>query len=120
MIPPNKNQKPLSIVRGTTNAWGLLVTGENDAPYTLESDQALVFALKKDENDEERVLVKKITNSVNGEYYLELAAADTSNLKPGIYYYDVSLQHGDHVLYNVIEASPFVIKPNITQLGDGA
>lgn len=111
----------LGIVRGTTNAFALAVTNKDTgAPYTLETGQVLVFGLKAGKTDEERVLVKQITNTVNGEYYLELEPADTANLEPGRYYYDIGLQHGDYVFYNVIEASPFVIKPNITKLGDGA
>lgn len=119
MIPPCKNQKPLAIVRGTTNAFGLALKDENGADYTLETDQVLVFALKKNEDSEDRVLVKKITHAANGEYYLELEAADTADLEPDFYYYDVSLQQGNTVLYNVIEISSFLIKPNVTKLGDG-
>lgn len=111
----------MGIVRGTTNAFALTITNKDTgAPYTLETGQVLVFGLKLGKTDEARVLVKKITHTVNGEYYLELEPADTAKLEPGRYYYDIGLQHGDYVFYNVIEASPFVIKPNITKLGDGA
>lgn len=111
----------MEIVRGTTNSFALAVTDKATGnPYTLETGQVLVFGLKLGKTDEERMLVKKITHTVNGEYYLELAAADTADLEPGLYYYDIGMQHGDSVFYNVIEASPFVIKPNITKLGDGA
>lgn len=120
MIPPCKNQKPLGIVRGTTNTFSLAVADENGAPYILETGQVLVFGLKRNEDDEDRVLVKQITNTVNGEYYLELAPADTADLPCGRYYYDVGLQHGSTVFHNVIEASPFIIKYNVTKLGDGA
>ena len=112
--------QPLEIVRGTTNAFSLAVANANGAPYTLEAGQVLVFGLKLGKTDEERVLVKQITHTVNGEYYLELAAADTVDLESGRYYYDIGLQHGESLFYNVIEASPFTILPNITKLGDGA
>ena len=120
MIPPCKNQIPLEIVRGTTNAFSLAIKDENDAPYTLEVGQVLVFGLMQNEEDTDRILIKRITNTVNGEYYLELSASDTENLPCGRYYYDIGLQHGDNVFYNVIEASPFIIKHNVTKLGDGA
>ena len=110
----------IKIVRGTTNAFGLALTDGNGAPYTLEMGQVLVFALKVGKTDEQRVLVKKITSAVDGEYYLELSPADTADLEPGKYYYDIGLQHGKSVFYNVIQASPFTILPNITKLGDGA
>lgn len=110
----------MKIVRGTTNAFSISVVDGNGAPYTLETGQVLVFGLKRNDIDEERVLVKKITNTVNGEYYLELTPEDTGDLECGEYYYDVGMQHGATVFYNVIQSSPFTILPNITKLGDGA
>lgn len=114
-----KNQY-ISIVRGTTNSFGIAVTDEDGTPYTLETDQVLVFGIKKKPTDLERVLVKTITHTVNGEYYLELTPADTRDIEPGKYFYDVGMQQGESVFYNVIEASVFEIKPNITELGDGS
>lgn len=111
----------LEIVRGTTAAWGLAVTDqETGNEYTLESGQVLVFAIKREKTDTERLLVKKITHAVNGEYYLELTPADTADLEPGRYWYDVGLQHGNSVFYNVIRADVFTVLPGVTQLGDGA
>lgn len=111
----------LEIVRGTTNAFGLTITNKDTgAAYTLEEGQVLVFGLKVGKTDEERVLVKQITHTVNGEYYLELSPEDTADLECGQYYYDIGMQHGSSVFYNVIKASPFVISPDITRLGDGA
>ena len=114
------NKRELEIVRGTTNAFGIELKDESGAEYTLEAGQSLVFGLKMNENDDERILIKKISNTVNGEHYLELTPADTADLPIGRYYYDVGLQHGDNIFYSVIESSPFTIKPNITRLGDGA
>jgi hypothetical protein len=114
-----KNQY-ISIVRGTTNAFGINITDAEGNIYTLETDQVLVFGVKRKPTDLERVLVKTITHSVNGDYYLELTPADTELIEPGKYFYDVGLQQGESVFYNVIEASVFEIKPNITELGDGS
>lgn len=110
----------LSIVRGTSNSFGITVTDAEGDVFTLETGQVLVFALKKRPKDEERVLVKPITHAVNGEYYLELTPADTADLEPGKYFYDVGMQQGVNVFYNIIEASVFEIKPNISELGDGS
>jgi len=119
LIPYCLSNHPIEIVRGTTNAFSIAVTDKNGAPYTLETGQVLVFGLKRHWNSEDRVLAKKITGTVNGEYYLELTPADTADLEPGKYCYDVGLQHGSYVFYNVIEPSIFIIKPNVTKLGDG-
>lgn len=110
----------LTIVRGTTNIFGISVTGEDGNPYILDSGQALVFGLKEDEYSDARLFVKRITNVVNGEYYLELTPADTAALEPGRYFYDIGLQNGSTVFFNVVPCSEFHIIPNITKLGDGA
>ena len=111
----------LSIVRGTSNVFGLAITNADGSPFVLEDNQTLVFAVKRKLKDEDRILIKKITNIVEvGTYYLELFTTDTAELDPGKYYYDVGLQYGGSVFFNVIEASIFEIKPNISQLGDGA
>lgn len=110
----------ISVVRGTSNSFGIAITDSEGRPYTLETGQVLVFALKRKPKDEERIMVKQITVTVNGEYYLELTPADTMDLECGKYYYDIGMQHGAYIFYNVIEASVFVIKPNITELGDGS
>ena len=65
-------KQDLSIVRGTSNSFGITVKDADGKVFTLETGQVLVFALKKRPKDEDRVLVKKIINIVNGEYYLEL------------------------------------------------
>lgn len=109
----------LGIVRGTTSPFSIPVVDQDGRPYTLEEGQVLVWGLKRNKNDAECVLVKPVTHLVNDvEYYLELNPADTADLPTGRYYYDVGLQHGNSVFYNVIEAAPFDIRPNITKLGD--
>lgn len=111
----------LRMVQGTTRAFALGLKGPDGEPYIMEEGMVAVFALKHgDAYNTERALVKTITHAVDGEYYLELAAADTADLEPGWYEYDVGIQYGDHVLYNVIEAQRFYLAPGCVKLGDGA
>lgn len=110
----------IEIVRGTTNTFGITVKDDNGNDFTLKSGQVLVFALKKRPKDEETVLVKKVTNRIEGVYYLEIAPEDTADLESGKYFYDVGMQQGADVFYNIIESSVFDIKPNISKLGDGS
>ena len=110
----------IEIVRGTTNTFGITLTDAEGKFFTLESGQVLVFALKKRPKDVERVLVKKVTNRVEGVYYLEITPEDTADLETGKYFYDVGMQQGSDVFYNIIESSVFDIKPNISELGDGS
>lgn len=110
----------LSIVRGTNSVFGIVITNADGSPFSLPQGQTLVFAVKKRPKDEERMIVKKITNSVElGTYYLELFPNDTAELEPGRYFYDVGLQQSSSVFFNVIEATEFDIKPSISELGDG-
>ncbi len=108
----------LEIVRGTSNTFGLTIKDGDGNPYTLSENDSLAFGLKRRERDEERVLIKPITHSVDGEYFLELCPDDTICLTPGRYYYDVGLQRGEDVFYNIVEPSEFMILPNVTKCGD--
>lgn len=109
----------LEIVRGTSNTFGLTIKDGDGNPYTLSENDSLVFGLKRRERDEERVLVKKISNVADGTYILQLDPNDTSTLSPGRYYYDIGLQQGDDVFYSIVEQSEFLIKPNVAKCGDG-
>lgn len=110
----------LEIVRGTSNTFGLTITDGDGNPYTLSENDSLVFGLKRRERDEQRVLIKPITHVVDGEYFLELSPEDTVDLFPGRYYYDVGLQRGEEVFYNIVEQSEFLLIPNVTKRGDSA
>ena len=108
----------LKIVRGTSNVFGITVKDDEGNQYVLKENEKLVFGLKKSPRDEKCVLIKPITHIVDGEYYLELTPADTSQLEYGQYFYDVGLQVGTNVFYPVIELSEFLIKPNAAKCGD--
>lgn len=119
MIPPCKDNQPLDIARGTTAAFSLAVQLKG-VEYTLEDGDVLIFTLRHDENDPDRILLKKITHQADGAYYLELEPADTAKLACGWYVYSVGLQRGSTILYEVIKDNPFHIRPFGVELGDGA
>lgn len=111
-------RQDIEIVRGTSNMFGISVTDKDGIPVSLEEGQAFVFGLKRGRLDSERVLIKEIKHAVDGMYYLELSPDDTCDLECGKYFYDVGMQQGRSVFYNVIELSEFLIKPNATKCGD--
>lgn len=111
--------QPLEIVRGTNNMFSLTLTNAQGEPCTLENGQILVFGLKRNKFDIDRLMVRTITNAEDGEYQLELFPKDTEDMEPGRYFYDIGLQDGSQSFYSVIKCSTFTILPNITQLGDG-
>lgn len=111
----------LSMVRGTNVPFGIVLTNPDGTPFMIVDGQKVVFAIKKYPKDKDRLIVKTTVNQVEpGTYYLELIPEDTLGLEPGMYYYDVSIQWGASGFFNVIEASEFLLKPNISELGDGA
>lgn len=114
-------KQPISIVRGTTNFFQVDITDQNGEEYNLMTVERVVFAVKKNPNDIERLIIKTVADgSVDGKppYIFWLEVQDTIQLEPGRYVYDISMQTGETYFYNIIESSLFEIKPNVAELGD--
>lgn len=111
-------KQPISIVRGTTNFFQVDIVDQNGDEYLLKENETLVFAVKANPTDIERLIVKTLPAS--SKYIFTLNPDDTTNLEPGRYVYDVGLQVGEQQFYNIIESSLFEIKPNVAELGDGS
>lgn len=110
-------EEMLSIVRGTTNSFSVIVKNNEGETQVLSEDQTLIFGLKQNELDDNRALVKPVSKMANGENYLELEPSETMDLEPGTYYYDISMRHGTS-FFNIVESSPIKIKPNVTKITD--
>lgn len=111
-------KQPISIVRGTTNTFQIDIVDQDGEEYLLSEDDTLVFAVKANPTDIERLIIK--TLSASDQNIVALEPSDTMNIDPGRYIYDVGLQVGETEFYNVIESSLFEIKPNVAELGDGS
>lgn len=109
----------IEVVRGTSNTFPITVTDADSIPYMLADGEKLLFGVKKEPSDEEYIILKTITSATDGEYVAELMPNDTIGMEYGRYVYDVGLESGENY-YNVIEASPFVVQPNVTKWGDGS
>lgn len=112
-------QQTISIIRGTTNTFGISLTDEYGSPVLLEEGQEIVFGVKKKVTDVDCLFVKRTTGLVDDVYCFTIDPSDTIDLDVGKYYYDVGIQHGDSIYYNAIESSTFNLEQNITKLGDG-
>ena len=115
----------LSVPRGTTASFALtIIDKDSGQPYELETGQVLIFAVTNNMRDplNNRVIIKKISNAVNDEYYLELTPDDTAELPIGkLYWYSIGLQSSNDVLYPIFgnDWGPFEITPYAVKLGDG-
>ena len=108
----------VEIVRGTTNTFEITVTNAFGELYNLGTNEKLLFGVKKEHTDKEYIFVKTVKVGENGVYTVTLHPEDTELCSCCRYYYDVAIQSGDN-FFNVIEASIFHIKENITCWGCG-
>lgn len=113
-------KQPISIVRGTTNYFRVDVFDPDGNKFIMNGVEKLVLAVKQNPTDNEKLILKTIPGGGETEYIFSFYPEDTINIEPGRYMYDVALQSGSSVFYNVIEASLFEIKPNVAELGDGS
>lgn len=108
----------IEVVRGTSNGYTLFIADDSGVGYTLEEGERLLLGVKEEPKDTDLLILKVITECTDGICTVGFAPADTIGLKYGRYVYDVGLESGEDY-YNVIEASPFVVHPNVTKWGDG-
>ena len=106
----------IEIVRGTTETIQIDITDANNAPYVIVNGETVIFGIKRKPTDDELIFVRGAKIGDVGSYLVEIFPEDTDNLPCDKYFYDVALQSGKN-FYNIIEASPLVILPNITRRG---
>lgn len=106
----------VEIVRGTTNTFQIAVYDADGRAYTLGVGEKIVFGIKEKATDTDLIFVKTASLLSAGNYLVTMDPADTEDLDCGKYVYDVALQSGED-FYNIIEANPFVIEPNVTSWG---
>lgn len=112
-------RQKIEIIRGTSNTFNIAVTDADGNPYTMADGDQIIFGVKE-KPEAETLLVRKIAlECTDGVCTIELDPLDTLGLAYGRYVYDVGLETGFDY-YNIIEASPFYIAPNVTRWGDSA
>lgn len=106
----------LTIQRGTTKTINIVIYNDDDTIYALESEDKLIFGVKKSLSATDYA-IKKVSTSdskdVDG-YNITLEPADTQNLL-GNYLYEVALQTASGEYYIVIDCSEFVVTNTLTQ-----
>lgn len=105
------------MIRGTTLNQPIKINNYDEP----KAGDIFRFGVKKNSGDPNYAILKqqKNENASKIEFFnLKLTPSDTLKLQPGQYTYEFALQSGDDY-YVLIPATPFIIKPNITQYGDG-
>lgn len=101
----------ITLTRGNTAELSVLPKNEDSTPYMLVEGDTVLFTVK---NHVGKALVQKIVNSTEqdaetGELPVILSPADTINLAPQAYTYDVVLVTAVGDAYTFIPLSAFVI-----------
>lgn len=106
----------IEIVRGTTNTFEISVTDSDGSAYTLGSNEKIVFGIKRSPSDSALLIVKVAQSAGDGRFRVTVTPGDTDGMSFGRYYYDVGLDDGTN-FYNIIPASQFFLRENITSRG---
>ena len=97
-IRPDKNL--IIMTRADTLITTVSITDADGNPYIPEETDKLRFALKKDYNDKQPLILKDIPIDT---MTLRVDSEDTKPLEqPSMYYYDIQLTYGDNIVDTII------------------
>lgn len=110
----------ITIQKGRTLSLVITVEDADGDAYTLQTGDTIRFGVRNVSGGN-KLIYKELTSAdeVDGKYPLELTPEDT-NITPGRYLYDISLQLADGSLYNIVPADYFIVKDAVTHKGDTA
>lgn len=97
------------LTKGDNAKFKLHITDEDDKPYIFVSQTEIYFSVKKDIEDNQYILQKKVVNSD----IIELLHEETKGLEVGRYVYDVQLVCNDKY-YTIVPPSTFYIEEEVT------
>lgn len=103
-----KNNK-VSLTRGDTARLTVPITDDSGQPYTVQEDDVVTLTVKKNYEDTEPAIEKKVTGSAD----FHIKPEDTKGLAFGDYKYDVQLTTADGDNYTVIDDKIFTITKEV-------
>lgn len=106
----------MEIIRGTTTSIEIKLTDADGSPYVLNSNEKVVFGIKKHPNDRNVIFAKVAEGIGDGVFLVTLDPEDTQNLDIGMYYYDAGIDDGEN-FYNAVKAAIFELNMNVTYRG---
>lgn len=97
----------IRITRGDTGQFKIDLMNIDGSIYELKAEDLVQFTVKKSPS-ETAVLIQKTGLDI------EIEPKDTSNLKYGIYYYDIQVTFADGRVNTVIDPAEFIITEEVT------
>lgn len=107
----------ISITRGRTYMFDICVKDSEGEPYVLQSDEKLIFGIKKLYTDPIYIFKKILTiddATDTGVYSLKIEPKDTLRLICGAYCFDVGMKREDDY-FSVIDYSTLILEKNVTK-----
>lgn len=95
----------IQLTRGDTARLTVPITDSTGQPYTIKADDVLTLTVKKEYEDEEALIEKKVT----GGNSFHIKPEDTKELEFIKYKYDVQLTTADGDNYTVLADKTFTI-----------
>jgi len=91
------------------------------AAVNLTGIVSLTFCIRKDPTDVDPTVSRGavITNAVSGDARFDFVPADTQNLKPGNYFFDIWLVDASNKRHRVLTLSFFVLAKPVGRVTDG-
>jgi len=105
---------PLEIEQYATFSRTITVKGSSGTPQNLVGSTANTVMRKSFYSTRSNTITTTITDGPNGTLSLSMTAANTGNLTPGRYVYDVTLTGNTGTVQRVIEGI-IVVNPGVTR-----
>ena len=107
-------QNVVTMVRGDSETITVsCVDGNGNAVQFIEGD-TIYFTIKKTIDTAEKILQKVIKEFIDGSAIIEIEHADTANIEPGTYMYDIQYNDQFGKVSTIIKPNLFKIEGDIT------
>lgn len=105
---------PLTVTRGDTETVVVSLTDDTDNPINITGrTYAAQFRTSPDATNISATLTCTVTDGANGEVTCVLSAADSAELSPGLYYWD--LQENASGTISTLISDIVTVNPDVTR-----
>lgn len=108
------NGTKLSMIRGDTESITISIKDTEGELIPLVIGDTVYFTMKKNMNNETKVIQKVITSFTDGSAIIDLLHDDTKNISFGEYYYDVQVTYENGTVRTVLGPDTFTILGEVT------